>query len=131
MTDALVSSVLKQLVSVVQQEVKLVACARKDVKALTSTLQMLQAVIRDAETKQITEESVKHWLEELRDVVYDADDVLDEWNTRILRSQMQEDDDANASLHEKTWVYLMLEFASIVVKLQHLDRKCNLLLLLN
>ncbi|KAF6164877.1 hypothetical protein GIB67_017080 [Kingdonia uniflora] len=40
-------------------------------------------VLVDAEKQQIKNESVKHWIGELKDVAYDIDDVLDEWRARI------------------------------------------------
>ncbi|XP_062104505.1 disease resistance protein RGA2-like [Humulus lupulus] len=45
----------------------------------------------DAEKRQVTEEAVRDWLDKLKDVSYDADDVLDEWITRILVSNLEQD----------------------------------------
>ena len=41
----------------------------------------------DAEQRQVTETAVRLWLEKLKDVSYDVDDVLDEWNTSILQQR--------------------------------------------
>ncbi|KAL6179235.1 hypothetical protein ACLB2K_050751 [Fragaria x ananassa] len=40
--------------------------------------------------KQVKETSVRHWLDQLKDVSYERDDVLDEWNTEILKQQLEE-----------------------------------------
>ncbi|KAK6140529.1 hypothetical protein DH2020_025728 [Rehmannia glutinosa] len=48
------------------------------------TLVNIQAVINDAEEKQLTDEHVKLWLEDLRYLAYDLDDVLDEISTQAL-----------------------------------------------
>jgi hypothetical protein len=49
---------------------------------------MIQAVLQDAEKKS-TGESARLWLEKLRDVAYDAEDVLDEFNYEILRRNLK------------------------------------------
>ncbi|KAA8540326.1 hypothetical protein F0562_024755 [Nyssa sinensis] len=93
MADSLVSIVLRQLVSLiqaeVQQEVRLVAGARKEVEKLRATLTGIRAALNDAERKQVKEKSVRVWLEEVKDITYELDDVLDEWNTRILGSKIE------------------------------------------
>ncbi|KAM5581087.1 hypothetical protein ABKV19_010353 [Rosa sericea] len=94
MADALISVLLEQLASVVYQHtnqaVKLVLNAEKDVSSFSSKLKAIQAVLEDAEKKQVTDPRVEDWLEKLKDVTYEMDDVLDEWNTVILRRQVEE-----------------------------------------
>ncbi|PRQ20551.1 putative P-loop containing nucleoside triphosphate hydrolase, leucine-rich repeat domain, L [Rosa chinensis] len=94
MAEALISVLLEQLASVVYQHtneaVKLVLNADKDVKSFSSKLKAIQAVLEDAEKKQVTEASVGDWLQKLKDVSYEMDDVLDEWNTELLRQQAEE-----------------------------------------
>ncbi|XP_028803913.1 putative disease resistance RPP13-like protein 1 [Neltuma alba] len=58
---------------------------------LKITLLMLGAVLNDAEEKQITRPEVKEWLEELKDAIYDAEDLLDEINTESLRCKVEQD----------------------------------------
>ncbi|KAI3445063.1 hypothetical protein Pfo_001728 [Paulownia fortunei] len=56
----------------------------KLLKKWSQTLGIIQAVIDDAEDKQLTDKAVKLWLEHLRDLAYDLDDVLDEISTQAL-----------------------------------------------
>ncbi|GAY63339.1 hypothetical protein CUMW_224740, partial [Citrus unshiu] len=49
---------------------------------------MIQAVLSDAEEKQLTDEAVKMWLDELQDLAYDAEDILDEFGTQALESKL-------------------------------------------
>ncbi|XP_028224399.1 putative disease resistance RPP13-like protein 1 isoform X2 [Glycine soja] len=49
---------------------------------LKSNLSVVGAVLDDAEKKQIKLSSVNQWLIQLKDVLYDADDVLDEISTK-------------------------------------------------
>ncbi|KAI9185070.1 hypothetical protein LWI28_003866 [Acer negundo] len=43
---------------------------------------MIQAVLSDAEEKQLTDRVVKMWLDDLRDLAYDVEDILDELATQ-------------------------------------------------
>ncbi|KAL6327568.1 hypothetical protein AAG906_021858 [Vitis piasezkii] len=45
----------------------------------TNTLLHLQAVLHDAEQRQIRDEAVKRWLDDLKALAYDIEDVLDEF----------------------------------------------------
>ena len=47
-------------------------------------LEEIEAVLADAEEKQITERGIQMWLEDLEDFAYDLDDVLDEIATEAL-----------------------------------------------
>ncbi|KAL2322309.1 hypothetical protein Fmac_026688 [Flemingia macrophylla] len=49
----------------------------------------LNAVLNDAEEKQITDLAVKAWLDELKDAVLDAEDLLDEINTDSLKCKVE------------------------------------------
>ncbi|KAJ4723921.1 Disease resistance protein [Melia azedarach] len=52
------------------------------------TLSLIEAVLSDAEEKQLTDKAVKIWLDNLRDFAYDAEDVLDEFGTRALEHKL-------------------------------------------
>jgi predicted DNA-binding protein YlxM (UPF0122 family) len=57
-------------------------------KKLKTTFLTLNAVLEDAEELQVTKPAVKEWLEELKDAIYDTEDVLDEVATEALRSEL-------------------------------------------
>ncbi|XP_034680291.1 putative disease resistance protein RGA3 [Vitis riparia] len=92
MADALVSIVLERLASVLEQQIRqqvtLVVGVKSEVDNLKSTLQSIRAVLGDAEKRQFTEELVKVWLERLKDISYQMDDVVDGWNTALLKLQI-------------------------------------------
>ncbi|PRQ20162.1 putative P-loop containing nucleoside triphosphate hydrolase, leucine-rich repeat domain, L [Rosa chinensis] len=101
MADAFISALLEQLASVVfehtKQAVTLVLNAEEDVHSFSSHLNAIQAVLEDAEEKQVMEARVRDWLEKLKDVSYEMDDVLDEWNTEILKQQLEEGESASVT----------------------------------
>ncbi|KAG6679368.1 hypothetical protein I3842_14G127400 [Carya illinoinensis] len=58
---------------------------------LKTALRSVNAVFEDAEEKQVTNPYVKEWLDELKDAVYDAEDILDEIDTEAMPMRCQLD----------------------------------------
>ncbi|XP_071719116.1 putative disease resistance RPP13-like protein 1 [Rutidosis leptorrhynchoides] len=54
-------------------------------KELQKTWNYIEAVLADASEKQITDRSVKLWLQDLRRLAYDIEDVLDDMATECMR----------------------------------------------
>ncbi|TYG96756.1 hypothetical protein ES288_A11G377900v1 [Gossypium darwinii] len=61
---------------------------KHDIDDLKRTVRTIKAVLLDAEEKSVTDNLVKVWLEELKDVLYDADDLLDDFSTEALRKDL-------------------------------------------
>lgn len=81
-------------------------------KKLKITLLSLQAVMNDAEEKQITNPAVKQWLDELRDALYDADDLLDEINTESLRCKLEAESHIQQPFSDQVLNFLSSPFKS-------------------
>jgi hypothetical protein len=73
----------------------------KLLRKLKIALLSVNVVLEDAEDRQFMETSVKEWLHELKDVVYDAEDILDEIATKHSRHKLDS------------------EFGTIVSKVRH------------
>ncbi|GLT60930.1 hypothetical protein SLA2020_336700 [Shorea laevis] len=57
----------------------------------------VNALLDDAEEKQLIKPAVKAWLHELKDVVYDAENVLDEIATEALQRKLDAEFQTTAS----------------------------------
>jgi hypothetical protein len=53
------------------------------------TLSTIQTMLDDAEEKQHTDRAVKEWLDDLRDLAYDVDDIVDELTTEASTAENQ------------------------------------------
>ncbi|KAG6714257.1 hypothetical protein I3842_05G195400 [Carya illinoinensis] len=62
-------------------------------------LSMIQKVLDDAEEKELHAQStaVKEWLEDLKDLAYDVEDILDEFATEALRCKLKVKNQASTS----------------------------------
>ncbi|XP_026459965.1 putative disease resistance protein RGA4 [Papaver somniferum] len=80
-----VTQILKKLVPVVVQEIGSAWGVKDELDKLQRTLEMILVVIADAERKQVRDEAVRLWLRRLKDVAYDADDVMDEFSYQAMR----------------------------------------------
>ncbi|KAL2491597.1 putative disease resistance RPP13-like protein 1 [Abeliophyllum distichum] len=67
-------------------------------KKWRTTLLMIEAVLTDAENKQTANRYVKEWLNDLQDLAYDLDDLLDELNTEALQRKLMENEDSTSKV---------------------------------
>lgn len=89
MAESILSSVaegvLSKLFSLVAEELCSVWGFKEGLKNLAEKLEMIQALMADAEDKQTDSGAVRLWLKKLMAVAFDADNVLDEFAYEILR----------------------------------------------
>ena len=81
--------ILGKLISVATEQISLAWGFREDLTRPLDSLEMIQDVLADAERRQESDRSVRRWLQRLKDVAYDADDVLDEFAYEILRRKVE------------------------------------------
>ncbi|OWM86795.1 hypothetical protein CDL15_Pgr015831 [Punica granatum] len=84
---SVVDSITGQLASLVSREIGLASGVKAELGKLQDTIAAISALLREAEKRQVEAEDVKDWLKRLKDVVYDADDLLDDFSTEALRRQ--------------------------------------------
>ncbi|KAL5737115.1 hypothetical protein ACOSQ2_031903 [Xanthoceras sorbifolium] len=98
MADALFEFLLGKLDSLIQKEVGLIWGVDREMKRLQSLLSTIQAVLEDAEEKQLKEKALRDWLRKLKAAAYKVDDILDECATEAA---LLESNGQNSSLTNK------------------------------
>ncbi|KAK8997912.1 hypothetical protein V6N11_012448 [Hibiscus sabdariffa] len=93
--ENLVSSVLgilsEELVSPMLLEFARKEQLHTHLKKWETILLKIQAVLEDAEERQFTDRFVKLWLDDLKDLAYDIEDVLDDFSTVALRQRSKKE----------------------------------------
>ncbi|GKU96977.1 hypothetical protein SLEP1_g10158 [Rubroshorea leprosula] len=88
MAEAIVSSILEQITTIICQGVleegRLLIGIKGDLRNLRNTLTSIRALLEDAEEKQISNGPVQLWLDRLKEESFDMEDALDEWRTVLL-----------------------------------------------
>ncbi|XP_010265216.1 PREDICTED: putative disease resistance protein RGA3 [Nelumbo nucifera] len=85
---AVVQEILNRVISLAAQGIHLTKKLTAELENLESTLKMIQDVIEDARSREVKEQGAREWLKKLKDVAYDAEDVLDEFATETQLRKM-------------------------------------------
>ncbi|KAL5547550.1 hypothetical protein UlMin_002781 [Ulmus minor] len=102
----------------------------KLLEELKINLMSADVVLNDAEVKQLTNPNVKKWVDDLTDVIYKADFLLDKIDTEASRRKRE--DESAASKASKLLNFVSTSFSSfektLMVEVQEILEKLNLLL---
>ncbi|XP_043814027.1 putative disease resistance protein RGA3 [Manihot esculenta] len=92
MADGVLSNVVGDIItklgSRALHEIGLWWGVKGELKKLEATVSSIRNVLLDAEEQQKLNRQVKGWLERLEEVVYDADDLVDDFATEALRRRV-------------------------------------------
>ncbi|KAK6269762.1 hypothetical protein POUND7_006867, partial [Theobroma cacao] len=83
------ANILSKLTWLAGQKIGLIFWQKSELDKLRKTLDIVKAVILDAEKKQESNHVVEQWIIRLEDVVSDAEDLLDEFDYEILRQKVR------------------------------------------
>ncbi|GLT37491.1 hypothetical protein SLA2020_118040 [Shorea laevis] len=85
----IVDATICKVISVATEQINLAVNWKAELRRLCNKLTMIRAVLEDADRKQVGDSAVKLWLENLRDVAREAEDVLDEVVYERLKQEVQ------------------------------------------
>ncbi|KAM0866895.1 hypothetical protein ACQ4PT_042337 [Festuca glaucescens] len=89
--DALASYVTSMLTEMANEEVAMLIGVSSGIENLNIKLQDLKNFLADADRRNITDESVRVWVEELKRAMYDATDILDLCQLKVLEQGPSKD----------------------------------------
>ncbi|KAK4756213.1 hypothetical protein SAY87_006340 [Trapa incisa] len=96
---SVVSSITEQATSLISSEIGGAVGAKDELNKLKMTVEVIEAVLDEAEKRKVEEKPIKLWLKRLRDAVYEADDLLDD-STEIKRRRLMGGDRNNWIMKE-------------------------------
>ncbi|XP_027150743.1 disease resistance protein RPM1-like [Coffea eugenioides] len=89
MAESVVGFLIKQLSTLLSQEITLLGGLKSDVQFINDELGSMKAFLREAEAKEDNNDSqLQEWLKQVREVAYDTEDVLDDFTFRFARGYM-------------------------------------------
>ncbi|XP_026664700.2 putative disease resistance protein RGA3 [Phoenix dactylifera] len=77
LSEAFVSKFAEMLVELAKEEVDMLLGVPGEIQKLQSKHRMISKVLSVAERRRINDEAVDDWIKQLKDFMYDADDILD------------------------------------------------------
>ncbi|XP_030941611.1 putative disease resistance protein RGA4 [Quercus lobata] len=96
MADAILYGVAQSIIersgSSTIQQIGSIWGVKAELEKMNHTVSTIHAVLHDAEEQQVENHQVKDWLSKLRDAVFDADDLLSEFSTHVLRQRVMDSD---------------------------------------
>lgn len=87
--SAVVPVLLDKLSTSAFDELRSICGISKELDRLSTTLSMIQALLEDAEEKQSKDKAVQIWLANLRDVAYDIDKLLSNYEAEKLQATVE------------------------------------------
>ncbi|PRQ56748.1 putative P-loop containing nucleoside triphosphate hydrolase, leucine-rich repeat domain, L [Rosa chinensis] len=100
-------------------------------KTLEIMLLSVSVVLDDAEEKQLSNSIVMHWLDALKEAVYDAEDLLEEIKTQVLKGKLEAEPGSSTSkvrnLFPSSDATLNTRIEEILVRLEFIAKQKDVL----
>ena len=97
MADTILIELFKEVGSIVfqvaKQEIKSLVGVDEEVQKLQDRLGFIKAMLDDAEERHaMKQRTEKLWLEQLQNLYYEMDDIVDTWNTARIRAEIEKEE---------------------------------------
>ncbi|GKV50732.1 hypothetical protein SLEP1_g57430 [Rubroshorea leprosula] len=80
---------VSKTVSFLKKRIAIAVGLEKELDRLRDSLILIQSVIRHAEERQESDPAIRHWLQKLKDVAYEAVDALGEFEYKVLKNKVK------------------------------------------
>ncbi|XP_072954034.1 putative disease resistance protein RGA3 isoform X2 [Typha angustifolia] len=87
--SAFIQLLFDRLSIAASDEFRLLRGIEKELQNMSTTLSTIQALVEDAEEKQLKDRVVRTWLANIKDVAYEMDEILDFYAAEALRSKLE------------------------------------------
>ncbi|KAM7529988.1 hypothetical protein LguiB_033398 [Lonicera macranthoides] len=81
--------ILLKLGSYAFQQLGLALGVTKELKRLESSMSTVRNILLDAEEQQVTNRAVRDWMQRLKDILFDVDEMVDEFATEALQRHVE------------------------------------------
>uniref|UniRef100_A0A0E0EQ97 NB-ARC domain-containing protein n=1 Tax=Oryza meridionalis TaxID=40149 RepID=A0A0E0EQ97_9ORYZ len=113
--EAFLTSCVDRIVNLPEEHAVMILGVKDDLKKLQAKVELIKAVLEDAERKKLQYRTIEIWLNSLKDVLYEADDIID-----LCRTKGREllEEQASSSILQRNMHCSLLSFLS-TVRLRH------------
>ncbi|KAH7679445.1 P-loop containing nucleoside triphosphate hydrolase protein [Dioscorea alata] len=77
LVDVFAGKLVERLTNVIEEKAIMVLGVKNELQRLQRRMERIARVLKDAEKRRIQDETVKGWVDELKDLMYNADDIID------------------------------------------------------
>ncbi|GLU15070.1 hypothetical protein SLE2022_315970 [Rubroshorea leprosula] len=84
-----IEEAISKTVSFLKKRIAIAVGLEKELDRLRDSLRLIQSVIQHAEERQESDPAIRHWLQKLKDVAYEAVDALGEFEYKVLKNKVK------------------------------------------
>ncbi|XP_052168003.1 putative disease resistance protein RGA3 [Oryza glaberrima] len=113
--EAFLTSCADRIINLLEEHAVMILGVKDDLKKLQAKVELIKAVLEDAERKKLQYRTIEIWLNSLKDVLYEADDIID-----LCRTKGREllEEQPSSSIQQRKMHCSLLSFFS-TVQLRH------------